>query len=147
MRWLLLAALGLAAAGCPNNVPPQCITVDTTCQPGETPDFHDIYIDTIASSCGPTNSSCHSDSFHAGGMSFATEASAYAALLAPKSMIDPSRPRVDPGNPACSLLVVRTDSPGASYQMPPPPGDPIMPGERCAIIQWILAGAGSGSSQ
>ena len=133
----------LAVAGC-THTPPQCITVDTTCAPGYVPTFHNIYTNTITTACGPTNSSCHSTSFHAGGMSFADEPTAYAALLAPKSTIDPSRPRLVPGDPACSLVVVRTDSPGEWYQMPPPPGDPIMPGERCAIIQWVLAGAGSG---
>lgn len=143
MQWRVLVALALA--GCPSSLPPQCITVDTSCAPGYVPNFHNIYTNTIASSCGPTNSSCHSTAGNAGGMSFADEATAYAALLAPKSKIDPSRPRLVPGNPACSLVVVRVDSPGASYQMPPPPGDPIMSGERCAIIQWIANGAGSGT--
>jgi hypothetical protein len=133
----------VALAGCVSP-PPKCITIDTTCSPEYVPNFHNIYTNTLQSSCGATNSSCHSDQNRAGGMSFADELTAYDALLAPKSIIDPSRPRVDPGDPACSLLVVRTDSPGASYQMPPLPAAPIMPGERCAIIQWIAAGAGSG---
>jgi len=141
MRWSWLAAL--AIAGCTSK-PPQCITVDTSCAPSYVPTFHNIYTNTIQLSCGPTNSSCHSTSFHAGGMSFADEATAYAALLAPKSTIDPSRPRLVAGDPACSLLVVRTDSPGEWYQMPQPPSQPIGSGERCAIIQWIGSGAGSG---
>jgi len=48
-----------------------------------------------------------------------------------------------PGNPGCSLMIVRTDSPGASYQMPP--GDPLSEPERCALIQWVLAGAPAGT--
>jgi hypothetical protein len=36
-------------------------------------------------------------------------------------------------------MIVRTDSPGASYQMPP--GDPLGVAERCALIQWVRAGA------
>ena len=45
------------------------------------------------------------------------------------------RPRVSPGDAACSLMIVRTDSPGADYQMPP--GDPLSEPERCALIQWV----------
>jgi hypothetical protein len=135
--------LAVALAGC-QSPPPKCITVDTSCTAAYVPNFHDIYVNTLQNGCGSTNSGCHSFAGHAGGMSFADEATAYAALLAPRSVIDPSRPRVMPGDPACSLVVVRTDSPGASYQMPPPPGQAIGSGERCAIIQWVLAGAGSG---
>ena len=63
-------------------------------------------------------------------MSFEDEAHAFAALRAG---------RVVPGDPGCSKLIVRTDSPGASYQMPP--GDPLREAERCALIQWVQAGA------
>ena len=63
-------------------------------------------------------------------MSFEDEAHAYAALLAG---------RVVAGDPACSTMIVRTDSPGASYQMPP--GDPLSEPKRCALIQWVAAGA------
>ena len=41
-------------------------------------------------------------------------------------------------------MIVRTSSPGADYQMPP--GDPISAAERCALIQWVQAGAGSGQA-
>jgi hypothetical protein len=72
----------------------------------------------------------------------ADEATAYNDLLA----MSPNyhRPRVEPGNAACSLMIVRTDSPGADYQMPP--GDPLTEPERCALIQWVQMGApGPGS--
>jgi hypothetical protein len=141
MKSTMLVALALA--GCSGSVPPKCVTVDTSCAASYVPNFHNIYTNTITSSCGVLNSSCHSAANHAGGMSFVDEATAYAALLAPKSTIDPSRPRLVAGNPACSLVVVRVDSPG-QWQMPPPPGDQITPGERCAFIQWIANGAGSG---
>lgn len=47
--------------------------------------------------------------------------------------------RVKPGDPSCSKMIVRTDSPGTDYQMPP--GDPLSPEERCALIQWVQMGA------
>jgi len=69
-------------------------------------------------------------------MSFQDQQHAFDALRAG---------RVVPGNPGCSKMIVRTDSPGASYQMPP--GDPLSEAERCVLIQWVLAGALAGSGQ
>jgi hypothetical protein len=139
MRRLLLV-LGAALAGCPSTPPPACKTVDLTCQPGYVPTFDNVYNNTLKTGCGSDRSSCHSRTGHMGGMSFEDPVTAYAALT------DPAHPRVMPGNAACSLMIVRTDSPGADYQMPP--GDPLMPAERCALIQWVQCGApgpGSGS--
>lgn len=140
MRRMCLV-VGLVA-GCPSTPPPQCITVDTSCAPGYVPTFDNVYANTLKTGCGSTRSSCHSASGHQGGLSMADEMTAYTDLLA----MSPNyhRPRVEPGNAACSLMIVRTDSPGADYQMPP--GDPLTEPERCALIQWVQMGApGPGS--
>jgi hypothetical protein len=110
--------------------PPDCIAVNTSCAPLYQPTFHNIYTMTLRDTCGSTNASCHSAIGRSGGMSFADEASAYAALTAG---------RVKPDDPSCSKMVVRTSSPGTPYQMPP--GDPLGEAERCALIQWVQAGA------
>ena len=134
MRWMLLLVL----AGCPQTPPPACITVDTSCAPGYVPTFHNVYVNTLVPDCSMT-SACHSAAGHQANLSFADdEASAYAALMA-NSSIDTSRARVEPGNPACSLLIVRTDSPGTDYQMPK--GAPLTAAQSCALIQWVQAGA------
>ncbi|HEU4733563.1 MAG TPA: c-type cytochrome domain-containing protein [Kofleriaceae bacterium] len=138
MRQLWFAALlGSAAhAGCTSDPPPSCIPVDTGCAPLYAPTFDNVYAMTLQNTCGSTRASCHSAAGHQGGMSFETEPRAYEVLLAG---------RVTPGNPGCSKMIVRTDSPGATYQMPP--GDPLTAPERCALIQWIAAGApGPGAS-
>jgi hypothetical protein len=141
MRWLL-CALALAA-GCGSTPPPDCITVDTTCAPGYVPTFDNVYKNTLEPTCG-ASSSCHSASGHMGNLSFPDEQTAYSELLSP-AHIDPSRKRVVPGDPSCSLMIVRTDSPGESYQMPP--GVPLSAPERCALIQWVKCGApGPGSA-
>jgi hypothetical protein len=124
-----------ALAGCTADPPPSCITVDTSCATQYAPTFDNVYTMTLKKTCGSTLSSCHSAAGKQGGMSFETEQRAYDALLAG---------RVMPGNPGCSKMIVRTDSPGADYQMPP--GDPLMAGERCALIQWVAAGAPVGSA-
>jgi hypothetical protein len=122
------------AAACTNTNPPMCITVDTACQPLYPPTFDNVYANTLQGKCGSTSGSCHSATGHMGGMSFETEATAYAALT------DAMRPRVVAGDPGCSLMIVRTDSIGAPYQMPP--GDPLSnEHERCSLIQWVANGA------
>lgn len=125
-------------AGCPSEPPPACITVDTTCAPAYVPTFANVYKNTLSVSCGSDNSSCHSATGRQAGLSFEDQATAYAGLTA-KSQLDPTRFRVVPGDPACSLLIVRTDSPGKDYQMPK--GDPLDPATRCALLQWVQAGA------
>jgi hypothetical protein len=144
MRRLSLVVLA-SLAGCPSDTPvPACTAVDVSCAPGYVPTFDNVYTNTIVPKCSMT-SSCHSTAGHQGGLSLADgEDAAYAALLA-TSTIDPSRKRVVPGDPACSLLIVRTASPGTSYQMPK--GDPLSEQESCALVQWVAAGAMAGSAR
>ncbi|HEX3757064.1 MAG TPA: c-type cytochrome domain-containing protein [Kofleriaceae bacterium] len=131
-RWWAVAAL---AAGCSADPPPACITVDTSCAPLYAPTFDNIYTMTLRDTCGSQSASCHSAVGMQGGMSFQDQQHAFDALLAG---------RVVPGNPGCSKMIVRTDSPGASYQMPP--GDPLSEPARCALIQWVAMGAPAGSA-
>jgi hypothetical protein len=116
---------------------------DPTCGSLYVPTFDNVYKNTLMPHCGSKDASCHSATGHQAGMSFADETTAYTDLLA-NSTIDPKRARVVPGDPQCSLMIVRTDSPGADYQMPP--GTPLPDTERCALIQWVANGAGSGSA-
>lgn len=129
-------AVGLA--GCPAEPPPECIAVDLACAPGYPPTFANVYKNTLAVSCGATQSSCHSASGHMGGLVMTDAPTAYANLMAP-SQHNPSRNRVVPGDAACSSVVVRTGSPGKDYQMPP--GDALSPQERCAVALWVAMGA------
>jgi hypothetical protein len=129
MRRLLLVVC-LLAAGC-EEPPPACKMVDTSCSPGYVPTFPNVYNNTIKGSCGTDDSSCHSASGRAGGLSMATMDDAFANLH--------QLGLVTAGDASCSEMIVRTDSPGKDYQMPP--GDPLSPEERCALIQWVQMGA------
>jgi len=133
--WLVTALAGLLT-GCPSDPPPSCITVETSCAPEYVPTFDNVYTLTLRETCGSQRASCHSAAGKQGGMSFEDEQHAFDALRAG---------RVMPGDPGCSKMIVRTDSPGAAYQMPP--GDPLREGVRCALVQWVEAGAQAGSSQ
>jgi len=127
----LVCAAAVALAGCPNNNDiPACIDVDLSCQPLYVPTFDNVYANTLVDHCGSQRVSCHSAAGMKGGMTFETPESAFAALTSG---------RVEPGDPSCSLMVVRTSSVGDSYQMPP--GSPLPEAERCALIQWVAAGA------
>jgi hypothetical protein len=128
--WLASVLAACPLAGCTQDPPPECIAVNTACAPLYQPTFDNIYNMTLRDTCGSARVSCHSATGRSGGMSFEDESQAYAALIAG---------RVVPGNPGCSKMVVRTSSLGASYQMPP--GDPLGEAERCALIQWVQAGA------
>jgi hypothetical protein len=131
---LIGGIFAVVALGCTSDTPPACITVDTACAPLYAPTFDNAYSMTLRDGCGSQRSSCHSAAGKQGGMSFEDEAHAYAALLAG---------RVVPGDPGCSKMIVRTSSPGESYQMPP--GDPLSEAARCSLIQWVQAGAPMGS--
>jgi hypothetical protein len=130
---MLAGALVGGGAGCGSDPPPSCVTVDTSCAPLYAPTFDNIYTMTLRETCG-SQLSCHSAQGQAGGMSFQDEQHAFDALR---------DGRVAAGDPGCSKLIVRTDSPGASYQMPP--GSPLNDAARCALIQWVQAGALAGS--
>lgn len=132
--WLVVA-LAVLPSGCSSGGVPACITVDTSCAPLYAPTFDNVYTTTLKNTCGSDVHSCHS-ALSESGISFATEPTAYMSLI---------DGQVTPGDPGCSPMVVVTSSVGARYQMPP--GDPLSPQERCALVQWVKAGApGPGAS-
>lgn len=133
----ICGGIACGLAGCPAEAPPQCIAVDLTCAPGYPPTYANVYRNTLSVSCGGTQSSCHSAT-GLGELVMTDAPTAYDNLRAP-SQRDPDRPRVVPGDAACSPLVVRTGMPGADYQMPP--GDALTPEERCAVALWVAMGA------
>lgn len=129
MRWLGLALV--LSTGCPrNDDPPACVDIDVACSPLYVPTFDNVYANTLQSGCGSTAVACHSREGRAGNMSFEDPATAHAALLAG---------RVVPGDASCSEMIVRTEGEGEDYLMPP--GAPMSAAERCALIQWVQAGA------
>jgi len=118
-----------ALTGCSSM--PECIEVDTSCAPGYVPTFDNVWSNTIQGKCGGTDSSCHSVTGRAGGMTLQDIDTAYSQLT--------KNGRAIGGNAACSTMIVRTNSPGEDYQMPP--GDPLTPEARCALVQWVQMGA------
>jgi hypothetical protein len=102
-------------------------------------EFPVLYGQVFGVTCGSPGPSCHGDLGRQGGLIFTSESAAYAALLG----LDGSAPRVVPGDAACSEMMVRLDSPGHSWSMPP--GAPLDERARCSIRRWIAAGATASS--
>jgi hypothetical protein len=115
---------------------PDCLdSVSTDCSPLYPPTFDNVFTNTLSQKCATTGGSCHGPDGQKGGLTFENADDAYQGLLG----LDGSRARVKPGDPRCSEMIVRIDSPGKDWEMPP--GKPLTAQERCAIRQWIAAGA------
>jgi hypothetical protein len=139
MRRALLFLISLpmlALAACPKDDPPDdavvCLEAGSlgTCTPAYEPTYDNLYANTFQPTCAKSGFSCHSPEGHQGGLNFFDKEAVYEQLL--------NRP-VKAGSPECSDLVQRVTSLDAFQRMPP--GKSIPPGEQCAIIEWVRAGA------
>jgi hypothetical protein len=135
--------MGLAAAwvGCGNgddaSSRPACLSnlnVDS-CDLAYPPQFDLIFDRILKPSCASAGVSCHGSEGGQGGLAFIDATDGYDRLLTPK----PGGARVKPGDAACSEIVVRLESIGNSWSMPPT--SPLDERERCTIRRWIQAGA------
>ncbi|RMH44638.1 MAG: hypothetical protein D6689_02015 [Deltaproteobacteria bacterium] len=129
MRVVVCCAIAVATAACGTDSA-ACIEVDSSCQPLYEPVFDQVYARTLAPKCGLPGGSCHGDPGRRAGLAFVDEQEAYDLLL---------DGRVVPGDAACSELARRVLSTDPAIKMPP--GANLAPGEACAIVQWIAAGA------
>jgi hypothetical protein len=117
MLWL--AVLG----GCDE----PCVALPETCAPQYEPTFAAVYANTVSTSCAL--SGCHGGTSASGGLSMGdTAETAYAAL---------SR-YVLPGEAECSELIWHLEPEGEGDM---PPGGVLAEEERCAVREWIAAGA------
>jgi len=106
------------------------------CLPLYPAEFPVLFGQVFGVTCGSPGASCHGALGRQGGLAFTSEG---AALLG----LDGSAPRVVPGDAACSEMMVRLDTPGHSWSMPP--GAPLDERARCSIRRWIAAGANAAS--
>ncbi|MEZ4464303.1 MAG: c-type cytochrome domain-containing protein [bacterium] len=127
------AALTLALlAACDDAPAEDCAAGDDAaiaCAPLHAPELAEIQARTLTPSCAVAGA-CHAAEGRAGGLDLSSAAASYEGLVASG--------RVQPGSPACSELVHRIDGAGALLM---PPGAPLSEAARCAIRQWIHAGA------
>ena len=105
----------------------------SSCTPQYIPTFENVYENTLSKSCAGGGSSCHADINHHGGLDFSSQASAYETIA------NPDLGLIIAGDPACSELMIRLESTTSGIAMPP--GSPLSPEEKCAIMMWIEQGA------
>jgi len=116
---------------------PECLeAVDVEgCAPLYAASFNEIHTRRLSVTCASPGASCHSNEGRQGGLSLADPAESYELLLGLRD----GQQRVVPGDPRCSELMVRLDTAGQDFSMPP--GMPLDERERCTIRRWIAAGA------
>lgn len=115
--------------------PLTCVTdLDLTCAPLFKPTYDNLYTNTFVPKCGIGGKSCHASEGAMGGLIFDNADDSYHRL------VDPFAGRILPGDPACSELIERVFSTDAHWHMPR--GMDSLPApERCALVQWVAAGA------
>src|SRR5689334_23064401 len=129
LRVAFLAIFAGCGGGDDDTSRPACLSglnVDS-CDLAFPAQFDLIFDRILKPSCASAGVSCHGSSGGQGGLVFTDKADAYDRLLAPK----PGGARVKPGDAACSEIVVRLDSIGNSWSMPPM--NPLDERERCTI--------------
>ena len=110
-----------------------CVEVDTDCEPLYEPTFDAVHANTLGPTCSLSGGGCHASEGAQGDLVLEDADTAYAHLT------QGNDPRVVPGDPACSLLTIRLEQSDAKDAMPP--GSPLDTAERCAVQQWVAAGA------
>ena len=134
MRFGLLI-LAWISTGCPSGeepAPSLCLEpLDLQCAPLYTPEFDQVFRQTLMPKCGVGNGSCHDPNGGNGGLVIDVPDGTYDALM--------NRNIVLPGDPECSLLIRVVEGHPSTSLMPP--GSPLSAEERCALIQWVASGA------
>jgi hypothetical protein len=134
LRRVTIAAAIAAVAACASKN--ECVTgLPAECSPLYPPTFDNVFSRTRAPTCAQPGGICHATAGVQGGLLFVSTDSAYAMLLGRTDGVA----RVIPGNAACSPLVERIESSDPHTVMPPEA--PLSAAERCAVRQWIDAGA------
>jgi hypothetical protein len=137
--FVVLSMFVAAACGSSNSGPdqgPACLAapVSTDCTPFYPPTFANVWNQTIVMKCALGG--CHKGSDAKAGMDLSNKDNAYTELLTKSTT---SEPRVTPGDLKCGKLIVRLDTKGEVYSMPP--NNPLDEATLCSIRQWIANGA------
>ena len=115
---LLLAACGSGT----------CVDVTADCDALYEPTFDNLHERTLVPSCA-LEGGCHAADSAAGGLDLSEIETAYDALGG----------TLDADELGCNTLIARIDSDQDDFVMPP--GSALPLAERCAIRQWVDAGA------
>lgn len=135
--WLALAG-GVAACGSEGGgdagAGAVCLdAVVTDCQPLYEPTFANLHDRLFVPKCALAGGACHAPEGAQGGLVLAGDAdTVFAALTADVRWLQSDTPR-------CGAIIERVGTADAQRVMPP--GSPLADAERCALAQWVSAGA------
>ncbi len=133
--WMLLMSCCLFACG--GEEPGECLlALSTDCEARFAPTYTNIFQQSLRASCGGPGVSCHGDAGRQAGLAFVSEQESYDLLLGNLG----DRPRVIAGDPDASLLLQRLECSAPQRRMPLN-SEPLPATVRCAIVQWVAAGA------
>ena len=121
------------AAACSGPDQLECIEVDPTCAPLYAPTWDNVFNNTLRPKCGTGGGACHEGSGAHGGLRLDEYETAYRTLTAA------SKNYVMLEDIPCSELIQRIYAASSSLRMPR--GSSLPDSERCALAQWMLAGA------
>lgn len=120
-------------AACPGPDQLECIEVDPSCAPLYAPTWDNVFSNTLHPKCGTGGGACHEGASARGGLRLDDYDFAYRSLTAP------GKNYVMVNDVPCSELVQRIYTSSSSLRMPR--GSTLSDSERCALAQWVLAGA------
>ncbi|HUQ07896.1 MAG TPA: hypothetical protein VM261_35620 [Kofleriaceae bacterium] len=115
-------------------VDPDPLAVEDTPDPGS---FDDLHRTIIAPRCSGQPGLCHNGQFEP---NLSTPGNAYAYLVGRPALEKPTLLRVNPGNPATSVLVDKLRNRGVATRMPLG-ADPLEESQIAAVEAWISGGA------
>lgn len=99
-----------------------CSQIDPSCSPAFAPTYDAIFDNVLAPRCALPGGGCHASDATRTTLILSDRDDAYRYLTGAAD----GRARVIPGSADYSLLMLRLESPGRTFQMPP--GDPLAPG-------------------
>jgi len=128
-----MSAVVLFAAACSGPDRLECIEVDPTCAPLYAPTWDNVFLNTLRPKCGTGGGACHEGPGSRGGLRLDESEFGY------RSLTNTAKGYVRVNDVACSEILQRVYSDADSLRMPR--GSSLPDSERCALQQWVLAGA------
>lgn len=133
-RISVFAILSLVGStGCSGPDQLECVEIDPSCTPLYPPTWENVFANTLDPKCGLGGGTCHAGASARAGLRLDQSDLAYQGLT------DPSKDYVLVDDVACSELIQRIYSTSDKLRMPK--GSSLPMAERCALTQWVLAGA------
>jgi hypothetical protein len=135
---IIVLEQGSCSSGGSGPTAPSCVTgLTADCKPlFDPPTYSSIFAQILQPTCAQGMGTCHTADAAMGGLVFQDPDQAYALLLGQGG----GRARVNPGDPSCSLIIIRLESNDPTFRMPPGP-TPLLESARCDMVQWIANGA------